>query len=165
MGLPSRAVEDAIWAMGAEEIASRANHGPFLINPSASRSSRSPPLGSSPFPFSAGAAVTSSVPSEGFDAQSDELEVVKRRPSSPYDHRSRTQSESVGGSSGTVLPQPQGDAVGERYSEGSAEQEFEAGAGANPERDKGRGGWMDEVAGKTSPSVPRTSARLGISEA
>lgn len=103
MALPSRAVEDAIWAMGPEEIASRANHGPFLINPQSGRPSRSPPSTTSSVARHSGAGPTPTPTTPGPGVSADEFGVLTRRRSSAPDHRSRTQSASLGGGGGLVL--------------------------------------------------------------
>lgn len=138
MGLPSRAVEDAIWAMGPDEIASRANHGPFLINPNSIRASGSPPSAT------AAQTPTPTTPS-GISANVaravEELGAERKRRGSTQGRRSRTQSTSLGGSggsSGILLPPLQEELRDERHPAKSEGDEAEQDREEEKEVERGR---------------------------
>jgi hypothetical protein len=103
MTLPSRAVEDAIWAMGPDEIAQRANHQPFLLERGSSfRHSRSPP---SAIAYPAAQISTPTTPNAyGRAGDEGSSKRHRRASSSAHGRRSRTHSTSLAGSASTTLP-------------------------------------------------------------
>jgi hypothetical protein len=160
MGLPARAVEDAIWAMGPDEIASRANHGPFLINPQNTRTSRSPtsavPTGQTPTPTTPGGTIR----------PSEELGIGKRRRASTQGRRSRTQSTSLGSSSAFILP-PLKEGPGEERKAVKSERDGEIEKTARADTDVDmesetridRDRWYAEAAPKTDSPIARAASR------
>lgn len=160
MALPSRAVEDAIWSMGPDEIASRANHQPFLLEKGMARSSGSPPSSTA---LPAGQTPTPTTPG-GFGGKGgEELGRRRRRTSSVVGRRSRTQSTSLGGGSGISLPPLREGAYGDAgrrpiKSEGE-ESEQDRESGRDSETDRERRGWYGQVANKADSPLAQTSSR------
>lgn len=156
MGLPSRAVEDAIWSMGPDEIAQRANHQPFLLEKGTYRQSRSP---SSATAFQSGRTPTPTTPG-GVGKVGEEPGGRRGRASSTAGRRSRTQSNSMVAKSGVFLPPLQegsGDAGKRSLKSDEEGSEHESTRGGERERRE----WFGQVATTAESPVMRTASHYG----